>query len=237
MPSNEKYEYVFDESVENRRLAGQHQAIKLGMGKLVLAPLQVFEKKLRILDAGTSDGYWLDDFRPSLAHPETCELLGTDITGERFPQHPPPGIKLVAQSSMGPWPEDWLQSFDLVHQRLTLFGLGTKSKECVLSLMDIVKPGGWIQLVETENSSHEPNGPMVKRLGGLIKELSIGMGSDLSFRGGAMESWIREEGFIRVGSMLAPIMLGANCPDPALREQTVEAYCFTATQLLMACKG
>ncbi|KAJ5874570.1 uncharacterized protein N7529_003000 [Penicillium soppii] len=236
MGSNEKYEYVFDETVENQRLAGQHQAFKLGMGKLVLAPLQVSQKNLRILDAGTSDGYWLDDFRPSLTHPETCELVGIDITGERFPQNPPPGVKLVVQSSMGPWPESWLQSFDLVHQRLTLFGVGTKSKDCVLELMKIVKPGGWIQLVETEHSSHEPNGPQVKRLGALIGELSAGMGSDLSFRGGAMESWIREEGFIRVGTMLAPICLGAACPDPKLREQTVQAYCFTATQLLKACK-
>jgi tRNA1(Val) A37 N6-methylase TrmN6 len=56
MGSNEKYEYVFDETVENQRLAGQHQAFKLGMGKLVLAPLQVSQKNLRILDAGTSDG-------------------------------------------------------------------------------------------------------------------------------------------------------------------------------------
>lgn len=53
---SKKYEYVFDESVENQRLAAQHKALKLGMGKLVLAPLHISRNGLRILDAGTSDG-------------------------------------------------------------------------------------------------------------------------------------------------------------------------------------
>ncbi|KAJ5085589.1 hypothetical protein N7532_010360 [Penicillium argentinense] len=130
MGSNEKYEYVFEETIENRRLAGQHQALKIGMGKLVLAPLHVSHKGLRILDTGTSDGYWLADFRHSLAHPESYELTagGAELSGTM--------AQILAANLL-----------DLVHQRLTLFGLGTKSKECVLELMKIVKPGGWIQLM------------------------------------------------------------------------------------------
>jgi hypothetical protein len=56
MSSEEEYEYVFHSTVENQRLVGQHQAIKLAMGKLVLSPLQVSRKNLRVLDVGTADG-------------------------------------------------------------------------------------------------------------------------------------------------------------------------------------
>jgi hypothetical protein len=56
MSSEEEYEYVFDSTVENQRLVGQHQAIKFAMGNLVLAPLQVSRKTLRVLDVGTSAG-------------------------------------------------------------------------------------------------------------------------------------------------------------------------------------
>jgi hypothetical protein len=56
MSCEDKYEYVFDSTIENQRLAGQHQAIKLAMGKPILAPLQVSRKNIRILDAGSSDG-------------------------------------------------------------------------------------------------------------------------------------------------------------------------------------
>ncbi|KAF4997656.1 hypothetical protein FGRMN_3688 [Fusarium graminum] len=232
------YEYVFpDVSVENERLAGQHQGIKLGMGRrLCMAPLDLTRPNLRIFDGGTSDGYWLDDLKKELSHPETCELFGGDVTGERFPDNPPEGVKLFVQSSTGPFPDDWIQSFDLVHQRLTLAGLGNQSRHCVDQLMSLVKPGGWVQLVELDDSSHEPNGPAVKTLGALVARLAEGMGADLKYRRGGMEQWVRDNGFIRVGSILAPVCMGAECPDPSMREQTTKAFSFTAEQLIKACK-
>jgi hypothetical protein len=77
----------------------------------------------------------------------------------------------------------------------------------------------------------------MRRFEALFREVGGGMGSDLGFQGGAMEDWIRTEGFVRVGTMLAPLCLGAECPDDGLREQTIEAYCATAAQFLQACKG
>jgi hypothetical protein len=109
----------------------------------------------------------------------------------------------------------------------------------VLALTSLVKPGGWIQLVEIEDDSTNTNGngPQMRGFEALFREVGAGMGSDLSFQGGAMEGWIRDEGFIRVGTMLAPLCLGAECPDPGLREQSIQAYCATAQQLFQACEG
>ncbi|KAI6773022.1 hypothetical protein HG530_003980 [Fusarium avenaceum] len=237
MVAGDDYKYVFKKEVEDRRLQGQHQGIKLGMGqRLVLAPMDLSRPNLKIFDAGTSDGYWLNEVVPELGQPKTCQLIGGDITPERFPENPPHGIKLFAQDSAGPYPEDWLQSFDLVHQRLTIVGVGPRAKECVEALMSLVKPGGWIQLVEIENTE-EPNGPCTNQLGYMVIELGKALGSDLSYRGGGMEKWIAEGGFRRIGTMLAPVCMGAECPDPSLRDQTIEAFCFTASQLIPALKS
>ncbi|KAJ5382529.1 hypothetical protein N7517_000440 [Penicillium concentricum] len=234
MTSDESYKYEFDVPEENERLAGQHQAVKLGMGKLVLAPMDISREGLRILDAGTSDGYWLKEIGPSLLHRQTCELIGTDITGERFPEKPE-GMKLFVQNSVGPFPDSWAQSFDLVHQRFTLSGI-PNYKECVSALLGLVKPGGWIQLVEPEDISSEPNGPQVKRFANLVKIFAINSGSDLGFQNGGLESALREAGFNRVGTMVAPVSFGAECPEPNMREQTVKAYCHTASQFLNSYK-
>ena len=48
-----------------------------------------------------------------------------------------------------PWPVDWQGTFDLVHSRMALPGVGLfPVKEVVKNLVALVKPGGWIQLVE-----------------------------------------------------------------------------------------
>jgi hypothetical protein len=107
----------------------------------------------------------------------------------------------------------------------------------VLALTSLVKPGRWIQLVELEDGSTERNGSQMRLFECLFREVAVGMGSDLSFQGGAMEDWIRGEGFVRVGTMLAPLCLGAQCPDLGVREQSVQVYCVTAAQFLQACKG
>lgn len=52
-----------------------------------------------------------------------------------------------------PWPEEWASSFDLVHQRMALPAAGkTVVKDTVRSFVDLVKPGGWIQMVEPDHS-------------------------------------------------------------------------------------
>ncbi|KAF2675651.1 hypothetical protein K458DRAFT_411091 [Lentithecium fluviatile CBS 122367] len=55
------------------------------------------------------------------------------------------------QSMTEPWPKEWEGTFDLVHARTALPGVGTNPLEdAVEGLVSLVKPGGWTQLVEME---------------------------------------------------------------------------------------
>ena len=103
--------------------------------------------------------------------------------------------------------------------------------------MTLVKPGGWIQLVEVDHDFTEPNGPAVVGLGQLLGRIEEGLGTDSSYRNGGMEEWFREGGFIRIGTFFAPMSLGAECPDPSMSEQTAKAWSFTSAQLIKGCQS
>lgn len=48
-----------------------------------------------------------------------------------------------------PWRITWQGAFDLVHSRMALPGIGLfPIEDVVKNLVALVKPGGWIQLVE-----------------------------------------------------------------------------------------
>jgi hypothetical protein len=77
--------------------------------------------------------------------------VGTDIEDNYFPEDPPADTSYHHQSMTKPWPKDWEGTFDLVHSRMALPGVGTNPlDEAVHNLVALVKPGGWIQLSEVE---------------------------------------------------------------------------------------
>lgn len=51
-------------------------------------------------------------------------------------------------SGPGALPAEWKSSFDLVHQRLAPAASGPIQNQIVGSLGGLVRPGGWIQLIE-----------------------------------------------------------------------------------------
>jgi hypothetical protein len=183
-------------------------------------------------------GYWLADFKKSLVQPDTCTLIGFDITNENFPSPLPQGIQLEVQDVMAPFPDSWLGTFDLVHQRFVLAATGAKGREAVRGLCSLVKPGGWIQLVEMQSAVGEDDGPAVHQFIGLVNELHVKIGaprnvSDLC----VLEGHVRAAGFQRVGIMTAPGTLGVKVPDPTLRAPSLEACLDSAAKLLEANKG
>jgi SAM-dependent methyltransferase len=102
-------------------------------------------KRLKVASAGT----WLADLagtdRPDL------DLYGVDLGMALF--RPDPRLKLRAHDVRQPFPESWgwKDSFDLVHQRLLVWGIREDEWPRVLAnLATVVKPGGVLQLVEAE---------------------------------------------------------------------------------------
>lgn len=116
----------------------------------MLAPIDFIAPNLRVLDCGTADGYWLYDLSKDLD--PSAALIGTDIGS--FPSDSftkPKNLTLSIHSYKDPWPESWQNSFDLVHMRFCVAGLAdpAEAKLAIDRLISLVKPGGWIQLVDS----------------------------------------------------------------------------------------
>ncbi|KAI7970746.1 hypothetical protein EIK77_007926 [Talaromyces pinophilus] len=62
---------------------------------------------------------------------------------------------LSIHSYKDPWPTSWQNSFDLVHMRFCVAGLKDpeEARIAIDRLIGLVKPGGWIQLVDSTLSS------------------------------------------------------------------------------------
>lgn len=84
-----------------------------------------------------------------IASPHT--LIATDINPGFFPATPPSGLTYQVQDITKPWPADFINSFDFIHSRLGLGGCGPFGPEnAVKNMIELVKPGGWIQLDEMD---------------------------------------------------------------------------------------
>ncbi|KAH7361345.1 hypothetical protein BKA66DRAFT_471066 [Pyrenochaeta sp. MPI-SDFR-AT-0127] len=134
---------------EIERMKIQHEWIKGSFGGLIKAPIDYSQKNQKILDSATADGTWLCD--ASTLFPAETEFVGFDIAPELFP---PPGllpanVALVLMDLSRDLPAEWWRQFDLVHQRFVFPGVSEKQiREFLGRLMECVKPGGWIQLIE-----------------------------------------------------------------------------------------
>ncbi|UKZ83280.1 hypothetical protein TrVFT333_011087 [Trichoderma virens FT-333] len=136
-------------AAEARRLRIQGGLIADALSGIILCPLDTSRPGLRILDSATADGHFLTLVRKQLAHQETAELIGTDIAAYP-PLELPDNITLERQDILKPWPEKWEAHFDFVHQRTALAVTGSMERavESVRRFIGLIKPGGWIQIVD-----------------------------------------------------------------------------------------
>lgn len=90
----------------------------------------------------TGRGIWIRDVR-HVADNASNTWVGTDIEDSYFPQTPSPNTAYYNQSMTEPLPADWQGTFDLVHSRMALPGVGNFPLEDVVkNLTALVKPGG-----------------------------------------------------------------------------------------------
>ncbi|KAH6866128.1 hypothetical protein B0T10DRAFT_534374 [Thelonectria olida] len=141
---------------EIERLRRQHHFMNLTTGgQLVVVPSIHSQASLRVLDSGAADGFWLNDLtRQPPSH--DSELYSVDIGSALFPPSPSGSsgaINLSSHDIRAPFPPswNWASTFDIVHQRLLIWGIKASEWPQVISnLVAILKPGGYIQLVEAE---------------------------------------------------------------------------------------
>jgi hypothetical protein len=144
-------------------------------------------------------------------------FVGTDLLGKDLPVHYPSNTTFAVQDINKPWPPEYEQSFDLVHQRLTLLFAGAKWKEALSALADMVKPGGWIQLVEGTLSTPNPpdTNPCMHRFLKVAHAIYRSFGAPITLSKD-IPIWLEELGFVNVQSHVVPIEWGVSNSDPEL---------------------
>lgn len=205
---------------EYDRLRMQHELQKHAQrNKLIQVPLSKTEP-VRILDSATGDGFWMLDVCEEFSN---ATFMGTDIEPKHFEKLKGlDNIKCKAQSVTNDWPQEDKAAYDLVHQRycLAVFTYD-QSAEAVKRLFELVKPGGYIQLVEADllgyisGSKH----PGMTELMKYMKRAFVEMGGDPA-PGPNVKSWLDNAGAVDITEQVMSFELGCAAPTPELRQMS-----------------
>ena len=117
-------------------------------------------------------------------------------------------ICLEIRSITCPWPKELHGSFDPVQQRLVLGACGGfPFSEAIKNLAELVKPGGCIQLIEPDQTSGIPDGPVMGQFIELVTWVFEAVGGHTRYPYG--KKWLREAGVVDVEERSIPLFLGA----------------------------
>ncbi|KAI9150702.1 Methyltransferase psoC [Paramyrothecium foliicola] len=221
---------------EVARLNEQDAVITYHMnGKRILAPVDLSQKGLQILDSGTADGLWLREIQPLLSLP--YNLYGFDVMPSFFPKKTPSHTSFDLHDIAEPWPEALHGKFDLVHQRATLLGGAKRStpRECIQMLTKLVKPSGWIQLSEMDVTKPVEGGVATQHVWTALATWFQAAGATDRFAN-SMADWLREEGFENVREEYIRIDVGPRCKDLEWGARSTKVLLNAATGVVGALK-
>ncbi|KAF2093934.1 hypothetical protein NA57DRAFT_47434 [Rhizodiscina lignyota] len=231
--AEEQSEYLLGATDDEvRRLTIQQSIIKHGMGgKLILAPVDLSQSNLAILDSACADGLWLRDVSSQLKTP--YKLVGADLMPQFFPKSTPPELKLIQHDFTNPWPAELHNSFDLVHQRLALAGARSASVEdSVKMLPTLLKPGGWVQLGELDLTEDPVDGDAAKALYRTMRTLfEKGESGNAHSCPGTMAGWLKEAGLIDVREEIVRIPVGKRVKDGEMAKISAAHMIHVATMI------
>jgi hypothetical protein len=124
---------------------------------MIVVPLPK-DKPLKILDSATGDGYWM---KQEAANFPYAKFTGIDVDPDYFTaiKDLPDNVSFTVQSLLEPWSQDHQDAYDLVHQRYVTTNMPQgEAPNVIKRLLGLVKPGGYIQLVEADMTSFDRDG-------------------------------------------------------------------------------
>lgn len=117
-----------------------------------------------------------------------------------------------------PYPSEWASTFDLIHQRSALPAVGKdRSPEAIAGLIGLLKPGGWLQLVEPDHKIAE--GPAARAFTQLLDEVFSANETHLDIAK-HMETWLVEAGLQNVGAKIFDIPMGKKNPKEEMQSKS-----------------
>ncbi|KAG7286254.1 hypothetical protein NEMBOFW57_008561 [Staphylotrichum longicolle] len=169
---------------------------------------------------------------PRLYPEQEWSLHGIDIGSALFPPKigPYASLDLRAHDIRSPIPEawSWSQSFDLVHQRLLIWGLQKPDWPVVIrNHASLLKPGGWIQLVEGEWVDHSrpvdaEKCPRIAKMFVLMEWVS-NLGNDV-FVANHLEDLLKDAGFQDVQKTQFDLGYGASAKEEQWKRPSAESW-------------
>lgn len=151
---------------------------------------------------------------------------GPLISPELFiaPELKPANLELVTQNLIEPFPAEWNNSFDFVHQRFILPLFREAEIETVVkSLAATVKPGGWIQFVEPDFSVPVSSPADKTKSFQMIHELTRVTMADHA-PGKQLAARLEKAGLVNVGVEINDMIVGRQHPNPELGERSFRNY-------------
>jgi hypothetical protein len=176
---------------------------------------------------------WIRDLQASISPNDSQHsYTGTDIEASYFPENAPRNTSYQVQNITKPWPADWNGKFDFVHQRLALVVPGNEEKtlEVLQGYVDLLKPGGWIQLVEVRQWTKETDGQAFKDLSVCLSDMIKTIGASLKHIDNA-KSWLEMLGLVDVQEEIAEANYGSR-EDKKVQEIAKRGMLITAGSIL-----
>lgn len=183
-------------------LDNQHYALHATFKSNYLAPLKGLLTKT-ILDVGCGTGTW--GYEISREFPD-AKIIGFDL--EEAPLNVATLMDSYVQGNLLQGLPFRTNTFTYVHQRLLVGAIPTTSWPFVIGeLARVVRPGGWIELVESGGVSFEPQGPASSQLTEGILRISAMRGVDLRIIS-KLNRMMEQAGLLNIYKQSVPIPLG-----------------------------
>ncbi|CDS09983.1 hypothetical protein LRAMOSA02660 [Lichtheimia ramosa] len=221
--NNKSVAYVLpSDEEESKRVSKQHVLLKAGFGCNYDAPVrELLEKGILVLDAGcgifrfampslsaniglltisyVGPAAWTTEMAKD--YPNST-FHGVDIA-PRCPTTPPPNCHFHTKNLVEekPFPDEHL---DYIHQRLLVLGLPEANWDKVIAQhMQMLKPGGWIELVEVTFRVLSNGGPKVTKLMHAVAKTGTekGLNMEIPFQ---LEERLKKAGAVNISMRMAP---------------------------------
>lgn len=214
---------------ETDRLHNQHDLVVNAFGSLLLCPLNTSKTNLRLLDIGTADGWYLHCLRKELTDPESATLTGTDVA-----EYPDAVENVIIHNFKTPFSGEWKASFDFVQLRGVLASSGSQDSQgidLIRRALELIKPGGWIQLVDSSllveefNGADKPSTKLFKTVADLLTQ--VGMNPAL---GRSIAGFLKQaggDGITNQGEKTALVKIGKGADNIELSWNWLRGFCNT----------